>query len=213
MHTNRLPTKQPGVSSKPVTRLVMALLAASFVLIPAGLLATTTLQVDLAELGVRADGIVVGTVTDAKTVERSGAPFGIFTDTVLAIERVEKGTHMEELTIRLPGGTLPDGRSVRVDGVPRFEIGQRVLLVGQTRNGTRFGESAQRTYWVPLGLSQGVWTIERVDGVDVAKRHVTNIVLVTPDGSRVAPDSTSKKPLESIVEALMADVTDRGGEQ
>lgn len=51
------------------------------------------------------------------------------TDTMIEVQRVVAGeVSGRNLLVRLPGGTRPDGSGVELHGIPRFGIGERLLL-------------------------------------------------------------------------------------
>jgi hypothetical protein len=87
--------------------------------------ATYTETLDVDDLAERADRVVLGEVSAART-ERT-ANGSLVTAYTVVIAETLRGTPAPALELRLPGGRL-DGRSLTVPGVPRFTPEDRVVL-------------------------------------------------------------------------------------
>lgn len=94
--------------------------------------------IDNAELGFR--GAVTQTVVEA----RDGEPY---TEVTFSVARPLVGELDESVTLSFYGGTLPNGRSVAVEGMPEFARGDEVLVLAY-----------DAPYYSPIvGFSQGLW--------------------------------------------------------
>ena len=108
--------------------------------------ATTYTALSLEDVAQKADLALYGTVTSTRVEERDGEPWTVVTFTP---ERTLKGDMGESLELSFYGGTPPDGPTLLVDGMPRFEEGETVLL---------FAYDAP--YYSPVvGFSQGLWRL------------------------------------------------------
>ncbi len=134
--------------------IVLAVLAASSLPSQASAIRSFTLQ----ELFAEAHLVVVGDLT-SRTSFWNDAHDTIYTEYTVRPERVVKGKAPAELRLRLMGGSL-DGKTLTVPGNARVEEGERVLLVLRD----------QGTYQTLVGMSQGKWSVRRVNGEDRAWR-------------------------------------------
>ncbi len=112
--------------------------------------ASTVVKFSVEELSTRCDLACEARVT-SKSVTRDAAG-RIATDYALAIERTFAGPPAAQRTVRIPGGTLPDGRGLILPGMPTLAIGENALLFlsGENQRGER----------LPIGLAQGRMRIE-----------------------------------------------------
>lgn len=122
---------------------------------PAG--ATTMLRrLPLEVIAARAARIVHGRViTVASGRDVSGLPATWIT---LDVERPVKGVRAGRLTIKQFGSAepLPDGALAAVAGVPRYQLGEEVVVFLR-------GESG-RGFTSPVGLGQGVYRVRATRG-------------------------------------------------
>ena len=115
-------------------QLRLTLFLAVLVALPAAR-AMSVIPPTFAELVAEAETVVRGVVSDVRTEEfDSPQGRGVRTLVTLKVERALKGTPGATLTLSLLGGTV--GRhTLRVAGMPTFEIGKRELVF-VARNGT-----------------------------------------------------------------------------
>jgi len=120
----------------------------SFVLLavlPASL-ATTYRELSLDELISRAELAFYGTVSEVQVEAREGEPYTVVT---FNVEEGLEGEVGETRQLAFLGGTLPNGRTVEVEGMPEFSRGDEVLV---------FAYDAP--YYSPVvGFSQGLWRV------------------------------------------------------
>ncbi len=129
-----------------LARVLAALLAFSAVAS-----ATTYRQLSLDELFGRAEIAFFGTVSEVASENRDGEPYTVVTFAVTnALGRgAGEGDAAGEQTVQLAlyGGTLPNGRTVSVEGMPEFGLGDEVLVLAY-----------DAPYYSPIvGFSQGLW--------------------------------------------------------
>ena len=162
------------LSVSSVVRLQISLLAIALVIsMPGSARATTVVHLPLAKLTRMADVIVEA------TVERSSSRFvqrRLFTFVTVRVEAWHKGTtrkRQHTLLVRVPGGRL--GKDwLTVVGMPRFAVGERVLLFLLRRPGF---------YWT-LGLQQGKFCITAdAAGRKVASRNFRGLEFLGISGS------------------------------
>lgn len=105
----------------------------------------------------------------------------IVTEHVLHVRRTHVGLASTLRTVRLPGGTLPDGTGLLVPGMPRLEVGQECVLFlsSEDTQGTR----------MPVGLAQGAWRVTKTkEGLRRVTRAMEGLAVV--DGARVGEAET-----------------------
>lgn len=94
--------------------------------------------IDNAELGFR------GTVSQTVVEERDGEPY---TEVTFSVARALTGEVGETATLSFYGGSLPNGQTVEVEGMPEFARGDEVLVLAY-----------DAPYYSPIvGFSQGLW--------------------------------------------------------
>jgi hypothetical protein len=113
--------------------------------------ATTVVRLDEPALRAGADAIVLGTVVAIRTVAVDLGP-GVFTDVDVAVDEDLRDPNASPriVTLRIPGGEL-DGRRVIVEGMPTFEMAERIVLFAEAVS------AWNDAYYLPVGLNQGVW--------------------------------------------------------
>jgi hypothetical protein len=94
--------------------------------------------------------IIRGRVTDLRAVRVPGA--GIDTIATVAVESVLKGQGDRFVYVRVPGGEL-NGRKFVMVGAPTFAPGQRAVMF--------LRPSATDTTWAPVGLTMGIYRVQR----------------------------------------------------
>lgn len=133
--------------------LIRILLAAALAVAVASPAAATTMikRMPLEEVTGEAVRIVHGTVT-AVDVGRdvAGAPA---TWVTLEVARTVKGAVGSSLTIKQLGvaAPLPDGTVTRIPGMPRYVVGEEVVLFLRADSGSGFTS--------PVGFEQGVYRV------------------------------------------------------
>ncbi|UCH25025.1 MAG: hypothetical protein JSV66_13930 [Trueperaceae bacterium] len=125
-------------------------------------LATTYLELDFETMTTKAELAFFGTVRTVAVEERSGDPW-----TIVSFDVVQRFKGLEEEVLELElaflGGALPDGTSLTVNLMPRFEAGEEVLLFAY-----------KRTSYSPIvGFRQGLWRLGDLGFRDEADRLLT----------------------------------------
>jgi hypothetical protein len=113
----------------PGARVLIGALAVAFALFLApSSRAMSVVPPTFAELVAEADTVVRGVVTSIRTEEfDSPQGRGVHTLVTLSVERALKGSPGESVTLTLLGGTVGK-RTLKVVGMPRFEVGQRQIV-------------------------------------------------------------------------------------
>ena len=125
----------------------LAALFCALTAVPSVARATLVADWSLSEVLENADSVVVGTVVEVRLVKDAR---GVWTETVVAVERQLKGKVDHRLVVSQIGGVYR-GTDSRVVGDVRFAVGQRRLLAThRNRSGRRF----------VVGLSLGAFRIE-----------------------------------------------------
>lgn len=113
--------------------------------------ATTFRELSLDELFNRAEISFYGAVREVTTENRQGEPYTLVTFEVTRPlgSAPAEATEGEAPTVQLAfyGGTLPNGQTVSVEGMPEFTLGDEVLVLAY-----------DAPYYSPIvGFSQGLW--------------------------------------------------------
>lgn len=114
-------------------------------------------RMSLEQVAHEAARIVHATVVEVRSGrDESGLPATWIT---LAVVRTLKGPHAPQLTIKQYGVAepLPDGTITRVAGLPRYRVGEEVVLFLRADSG--------RGFTSPVGFSQGAYRVSRTEGV------------------------------------------------
>jgi hypothetical protein len=134
------------------------LLVVATLLAATGMVRAATVQrMSLGEVTHEAARIVHATVTAVHSGrDESGLPATWIT---LSVIRVLKGPPVAQLTIKQYGVAepLPDGTITRVAGLPRYRVGEEVVLF--------LHADSRRGFTSPVGFSQGAYRVRRA-GVD-----------------------------------------------
>jgi hypothetical protein len=141
------PTKRRGAGA--LTTILTTVLVVSLVL-SAVAHATTFRERSLDELFRATEIGFYGTVRELSTENRDGDPYTLVTfEVARAFRGVPEGATGGAQTVQLAflGGTLPDGQTLSVEGMPGFELGDEVLVLAY-----------DAPYYSPIvGFSQGLW--------------------------------------------------------
>ena len=105
-----------------------------------------------------ADNVVVGLVVES-TSFWNDAHDTIYTHHTIKVERVIKGTHIDQLVVRQMGGIVGETR-LSIAGNASLAQDERVLLVLRDNGG----------FHTLVGMAQGKWSVRELDGVDHAVR-------------------------------------------
>lgn len=154
--------------------LLMSLLA---LLLSGGAWATTYRHLSLTEMLDRAEIAFLGTVSSVSVEERQGEPWTVVE---FAVERDVAGPAAEgRRELAFLGGDLATGR-LRVELMPSFEVGQRVLILAYLDQ-----------YISPIvGFDQGLWRLGGDGLLDTRGRRLSldDEGRLTEDGARVEVD-------------------------
>lgn len=132
-----------------------ALASSAFLLCAALARATSILPPTFPDLVTEADTIVRGTVTDVHCVAvETSRGQAIHTLVTLRVERAIKGAPGETLTLTILGGTVGK-RTLAIDGLPQFRVGERTLV---------FLANNGRTMCPVIGARHGRFNIEHDAG-------------------------------------------------
>ncbi len=125
-----------------------------FLFFAASLSASTVLKVGLDRLSRSAGRVVSGEVLSVNPV--AGENGVIFSDVTLRVARaMPRALTGRTITLRMIGGEM-DGRRVYLQGMPRFEVGDEVVLFLNRRTAGVMGAT--------VGLWQGVFYLGRDKG-------------------------------------------------
>jgi hypothetical protein len=143
-----------------------ALLAASTtlaaILVGSTALATTYRQLTLGEMVAAAEIGFLGTVAATSVEARAGEPW---TAVEFEVERWLTGPAPEGDRARLAflGGSRPAGTDLQVNLMPRFEVGERVLILAYDDE-----------YYSPIvGFNQGLWRVQGDALIDSQGRRLS----------------------------------------
>jgi hypothetical protein len=145
-----------GAVARPAATLAVILVVVSTLAIAAPARATTVLRLPLALIAADAGRIVHGTVVDVREGrDETGLPA---TWVTLDVARTLKGPAIARTTIKQFGlsGPLPDGTVARVPGLPRYAVGDEVVLFLHPESG--------RGFTSPVGFGQGAYRVDRRRG-------------------------------------------------
>lgn len=135
--------------------------------------ATTVLHKDFSDLVHEAEVITVGTVVDIREQwdAEKNAPFTLVTFNNLDVLKGELGD--SELTLHFLGGSTPHGKTMWIDGVPRFTPGERTVL---------FCSGNQHDFCPLVGIWQGVFRVVYDKGDETVSDHAYTPVTAVHKG-------------------------------
>lgn len=150
----------------PLTLLAALLL---LVLAPAAANATLLQKMDVEQLSQHASLIVEGTVLSTRVEQPTGE---VRTAVRIEVQRVLKGSPGAVITCYVPGGAVPDGTVVVVDGMPSFTPGEQCYVFVDVRG------------WVIAGF-QGKLAVDggRVLSQDVGLRQMDARIAAAIEGT------------------------------
>lgn len=129
----------------PIHRRTLNIFVLAFLLGSLGVASATTYrELSLDELATRAELGFFGAVSEITVEARGNDPY---TQVTFTVSRPLTGSPGERVTLDFYGGTLPDGRTVKVEGMPEFTRGDEVIVLAY-----------DAPYYSPIvGFSQGLW--------------------------------------------------------
>ena len=148
---------------------------------PSQVTAGTALRLDLPALVELSDLILEARVVDQRTLVGPGGR--VETEHVLAVERCLWGQAGAQLSVRLPGGVLPEslgGGGLLLPGMPAIAADEELLLF--------LSEPSPAGLRMPVGLAQGKLRVERDEhGARALVREQHGLELVDPRTGAVEP--------------------------
>ena len=189
--------------------------------------ASTVLERNAAQRVAAADQIVVGSVSGVSVSERADT---IWTDVTITVDQALRGTTEDRVVLAFWGGQLDDGRFLRVDGMPSFAEGDRVLLFLDAEEGRASAtiglwqgafKVTQRGFENARGETlvvdtDGVLTIGREAGDAAAVvRALEDLRDAEPDGSTSDEDSDAVRvdDTEAVSEDMSPEAPAAGSEE
>lgn len=136
------------------------------------------------ELSAGADAVVTGEVVRVRSVRTAGS---IETVARVRVEHAWSGDVARFVVVRTPGG-FAAGRRLVVSGSPSLARGQRVLLF-LARDGRA---------WRPVGLFQGVWTLDPARPETALASPSGGAALVRAAGAEAAVDRRERPVIELV---------------
>jgi hypothetical protein len=110
-------------------------LVAALLLLPATSVATTLMKVDVPMLKQESESVVHARVKSMESAWNEQRTM-IFTAVTLDVIRTLHGKPAEQVTVRVPGGTV-DGYTIEMAGAPKFQAGSAVVaFINQWDDGT-----------------------------------------------------------------------------
>jgi len=166
-------------------------------------LATTILPLDLAALTSAADRVFKGTVVAMRSGrDGRGLPA---TWTTFEVEESLKGTLPRRLEIKqiCTEAPLADGAIYRVPALPRYQVGDEVILFLHPDSTAGFTS--------PVGLGQGRFRIHHGHGAATAENDVGNVNLQAPARAAFARGAlgagTAAAPAHAVAPISLDDLT------
>lgn len=145
------------------------------------------------------DLVAHGFVVEQWAEAPEGLPGMVYTYTVVELAQVLKGEQTKRMTLRQIGGTL-GGYTVKLSGVPHFELGAEVVVFA--------GRDDPNSPYVSVGLAQGVFFVKRTaDGVSLS-RQLSGITFYNPIHRHFSVD-----PMPDRLPALLDEVVLRWADQ
>ena len=167
-------------------------LLAAFLCLAVAARAMIVVPPTFSELVAEAETVVRGVVTEQRSEEfDSPQGRGIRTLVTLRVERVLKGKPTETITLTLLGGTV-GRRTLRIDGMPTFRVGDRqlVFVAGNGRVFCPVVASGHGRFHVQRDATTGREFVARDNGRPLMSKEEIGTSLSTPQvGVRVTPGS------------------------
>jgi hypothetical protein len=178
---------------------VLAASAIALVAPPNVVSATTMIRLSTEELTVTSELVVEAVVSSVESRFREDHRY-VYTYVALDVERTLKGSAPSSAVVLEELGGSANGMNVTVPGSPVFEVGERVIVFLEPKEGSEFFRT--------VAMAQGKFSI--VDDVATGGRHLTRPEIIeasfnaAPDGrldSTVDP-STGRRGYEVFVKTV-----------
>lgn len=169
--------------------------------------ASTVVSLNFDELSRASNAVVAGEVR-AIAADRDANGYIYSTVTIRVAEAVPQALAGTDYTFRMIGGTL-NGQSTYIEGMPKFAVGDRLILF--------LNESTDSAMGPTVGLWQGVFHLDSASGVSDSSRQLVvgvegvrlmrAVPTVALDGAGVAAsDASVRKAMNagSFMEAVRA---------
>ena len=140
------------VEGEHMKNLSLSILLVIVLAVPAS--ATLVRGFSLQELRRESHCVVLGEVTESRSFWNQAGDV-IYTEYGVDVERVVKGKASDRVVVRLMGGRVGD-RELVISGNPSIAVGERVLLFLRD----------YELFHTVVGMSQGKWSVRRLDGCD-----------------------------------------------
>jgi hypothetical protein len=144
-------------------------LALIFCLMPDKANATIVVRLNILELTTKSNKIIEGTITSVKSVVRSRNM--VYTEVKMNVSETIRGIHSDTAVFKVPGGMRSDGLRLSVAGAPKFNVGEKVIVFLEGKNGD-----------IVTGFSQGRFGIEYVDGEAFATQNTKGLCMLDAKG-------------------------------
>jgi len=186
---------------RKAARAALCLLVAA--LVPAGLWATTAVEMSTDDMAHTASLIVSGRVTN---VQSTWVDRDLVTLATISVSEVLKGQAGSEITVVIPGGVdmnRPVPVAVSVPAAPQFTDNESTLLFLVDE------DQVQNSYAV-VGFSQGKFTLEPVaaDGDKMARQNTSDLNLQRPSGM-IVRGGAKAVPYEQIKKQILRTLAPR----
>ena len=164
-------------------------------------LGTVILETDFDELCAQADVVMVGTVTGVESLRPPGRSHICTWTTFRIDEWIDGADDRASITVRTLGGTA-GGETLRVHGMPRFEVGRQYVL---------FLRQPDRSICPVVGWTQGCFCVERSaeDGDALVRTYDNRGVSRVVQGKIVTESDTSsvaRRDKHLTLDAFVAEI-------
>ena len=176
-------------------RWIIAGLVSGALFIASSASATVAKALSFDELFKQSDLVVHGWVVDQWVDAPNGLPGIIYTHTIVEVASAFKGYADHQIELRQIGGQLGP-HSVRLSGTPHFKLGGEVMVFA--------GRDDDKSPFVSVGLAQGVFHVDRNNGVLKVSRDLSGITFHNPRFR-----AYSLGPMPDRLPSLIDEVLDR----
>ena len=184
---------------RKAARAALCLLVAA--LVPAGLWATTAVEMSTDDMAQAASLIVSGRVTN---VQSTWVNRDLVTLATISVSEVLKGQAGSEITVVIPGGVdmnRPIPIAVSVPAAPQFSDNESTLLFLVNE------DQVQDSYAV-VGFSQGKFTLEEVAADKMARQDTSDLSLQRASGT-IARGGAKTVPYEQLKKQILRTLAPR----
>ena len=180
-------------------RWIIAVLISGALFIASSAQATVAKALSFDELFKQSDIVVHGWIVDQWVDAPNGLPGIIYTHTVIEVASAFKGYASHQIELRQIGGQLGP-HSVRLSGTPHFTLCGEVMVFA--------GRDDDKSPFASVGLAQGVFYVDRSDGVLSVSRDLSGITFHNP---LFRP--YSRGPMPDRLPSLIDEVLDRWSDE